>query len=329
MCARFVNSQSFSYFDLWSGDNTGVSNLVERSFPVPCNFRCSFQFPHISYFQSLISLLHTSYYFYWSHSYFLLMSSNFLSDSAKTYRASFRWFSNSSEEKSKSLIASKTHRCPLHWWRCRAQACSSGWSARQPWGKHGASCSPEENSYFCVVSQRQIPKEWFCFWPQLQACSLSYQPRSQGERCAWWLNPPSMTNRTSIIGIHIKYKTSLISILGTENLSLGIAVHFLLLLKLDGGIEKILNGHIIGALLWNRTVNLFASLQNKKIRFSKPELGFSWSALQAPLRSSLLLWLLVNIPLRIWRNSINCTFLNNSLVLLCEYHATVLSWMLE
>ena len=119
------------------------------------------------------------------------------------------------------------------------------------------------------------------------------------------------------------------SILGTENLSLGIAVHFLLLLKLDGGIEKILNCHIIGALLLNRTVNLFASLQNKKIRFSKPEPGFSWSALQAPLRSSLLLWLLVNIPLRIWRNSINCTFLNNSLVLLCEYHATVLSWMLE
>ena len=158
MCARFVNSQSFSYFDLWLGDNTGVSNLVERSFPVPCNFRCSFQFPHISYFQSLISLLHTSYYFYESHSYFLLMSSNFLSDSAKTYRASFRWFSNSSEEKSKSLIASKTHRCPLRWWRCRAQACSSGWSARQPWGKHGASCSPEENSYFCVVSQR--PKEY-------------------------------------------------------------------------------------------------------------------------------------------------------------------------
>ena len=39
------------------------------------------------------------------------------------------------------------------------------------------------------------------------------------------------------------------SILGTENLSLGIAVHFLLLLKLDGGIEKILNCHIIGALL--------------------------------------------------------------------------------
>ena len=203
MCARYENSQSFSYFDLWLGDNTGVSNLVERSFPVPCNFRCSFQFPHISYFQSLISLLHTSYFFYWSlsyffywsHSYFLLMSSNFLSDSAKTYRASFRWFSNSSEEKSKSLIASKTHRCPLRWWRCRAQACSSGWSARQPWGKHGASCSPEEKAYFCVVSQRQIPKEWFCFWPQLQACSLSYQPRSQGERYAWWLNQPSMTNR--------------------------------------------------------------------------------------------------------------------------------------
>ena len=149
MCARFVNSQSFSYFDLWSGDNTGVSNLVERSFPVPCNFRCSFQFPHISYFQSLISLLHTSYYLYGSHSYFLLMSSNFLSDSAKTYRASFRWFSNSSEEISKSLIASKTHRCPLRWWRCRAQACSSGWSARQPWGKHGASCSPEEIFLSC------------------------------------------------------------------------------------------------------------------------------------------------------------------------------------
>ena len=115
MCARYENSQSFSYFDLWLGDNTGVSNLVERSFPVPCNFRCSFQFPHISYFQSLISLLHTSYYFYWnfsyyfyeSHSYFLLMSSNFLSDSAKTYRASFRWFSNSSEEKSNLWLLQK------------------------------------------------------------------------------------------------------------------------------------------------------------------------------------------------------------------------------
>ena len=51
---------------------------------------------------------------------------------------------------------------------------------------------------------------WFYFWPQLQACSLSYQPRSLGERCVWWLNPPSMTNRTTIIWI--KHKTPLMSI---------------------------------------------------------------------------------------------------------------------
>ena len=42
--------------------------------------------------------------------YFLLMSSNFLSDSAKTYRASFRWFSNSSEKKGKKHFSNSSEK---------------------------------------------------------------------------------------------------------------------------------------------------------------------------------------------------------------------------